>query len=195
MLLFLEGTSRTGKSTLLRECLLPYKERLGGFSCQRLWEKDFCRCYRMIPASDFQLDQDYRPDLPHIFRYHRNQYPEIFKDYGVHLLENASHYPLILLDEIGGAELLVPEFRQALYRVLSGSTPCIGVLKEASKAEFMKRTVGYGEEVIFYNEELRNFLHQLPNCHFLRFEQNQRDTVKKEIDRFLERIFLHVDTI
>lgn len=189
MLLFLEGTSRTGKSTLLRECLLPYKEQLGGFSSQRLWEKDFCRCYRMTPASDFQLDQEYHPDFPHIFRYHRHQYPEVFKTYGVQLLEDASHYPLILLDEIGGAELLVPEFRQTLYKILSGNVPCIGVLKEASKAQFMKSTVDYGKDVIFYNEELRDFLQQLPNCRFLHFERNHRDSLKKEINQFLERIF------
>lgn len=195
MHLFLEGTSRTGKSTLLRECLQPYQQQLGGFSSQRLWERDFCRCYRMIPASDFKLDAEYQENLTHIFRYHQNQYPDVFKYHGVELLKESSRYPLILLDEIGGAELLVPEFRHALYKVLSGDVPCIGVLKEASKAQFMKRTVGYGEEVIYYNHEIRDFLNQLPECQIVHFDQEYRTEAKKEIELFLERIFLNVDTI
>lgn len=188
MLLFLEGTIRTGKSTLLRECLLPYQHKLGGFSSQRLWEEDFCRCYRMTAASDFRLDIKYHEGLEHIFRYHQNNYPDVFKYHGVKLLKEASDYPLILLDEIGGTELLVPEFRQALYDVLSGEIPCIGVLKEAGKAQFMTSTTGSGENVLRCNYELRNFLQELPSCRILRFEQDNRSIIKKEILLFLETI-------
>lgn len=192
MNLFLEGLSGSGKSTLLRECLAPYADRLGGFASQRLWKEDYAS-YRIQPASHFELDTEYDPAMEHVFRYFYKDTtvkdPDVFRYYGVELLNEAENHPLILLDEIGGAELLVPEFREKLYELIKGPVPCIGVLKLSEKAKFMKREAGYGKDVVTYNEELRDLITSLPDSDLLTFQRADRDEIKEEIERFLERIF------
>ena len=187
--LFWEAFPQTGKSTLLRKYLEPYKSKLGGFSSQRLWEDDFPRAYRLVPAGDFQLDANYSPDMENVFRYHREKHPEVFRNYGTSLLRDASNHPLALLDEIGGAELLVPEFRTELYNLLRSDTPCIGVLKLSDKARFMQKTAGYTEDVISYNEQLRDFLKSLPDCRLVTFDRDNPEEAITAIEDFLERIF------
>ena len=192
MILFLEGLSKSGKSTLLRECLKPYASQLGGFSSQRLWKDDYAS-YRILPASCFELDTEYDPDMEHVFRYFykdkTEKNPDVFKYYGVELLEQAHNYPLILLDEIGGAELLVPEFKEKLYEILRGPVPCIGVIKLSEKAKFMKKEAGYGSDVVTFNNELRDYITSLPGSRIINFTRETRDEAKKEIMDFLERIF------
>lgn len=169
MHLFLEGPVKTGKSTLLRQCIEPYIEKTGGFSSQRLWQDGRPCGYRLVPAENLRLDQPYEPGLPGIFTYHHQsdwrKDPAVFETLGVQLLSNLSDCELILLDEIGGSELLVPAFREKLYEVLSGPLPCIGVLKLSSKAAFMSRTSGYPGQVVDYNRQLREDL--IGRCHFL----------------------------
>lgn len=198
MNLFLEGLSGSGKSTLLRECLEPYKSKLGGFCSQRLWKEDYAS-YRILPANVFKLDTQYDPEMENVFRYHYKdttiKRPEVFREYGVELLNQAEDFPLVLLDEIGGAELLVAEFKEKLYNLISGPIPCIGVLKLSEKAKFMKREAGYGNDVVTFNEEVREFITSTPDSKILYFERENKELIKKEIQDFLERIFNNVDTI
>ena len=44
-----------------------------------------------------------------------------------------------LLDEIGGKELLIPEFVYKLEQLFSGDIPCIGVLKSPDGSEGIRR--------------------------------------------------------
>ena len=49
--LFLEGPIQTGKSTLLRRLLAPYKDQIGGFASQRMLNDDGRTIgYRIGPA-------------------------------------------------------------------------------------------------------------------------------------------------
>lgn len=193
MHLFLEGPVQTGKSTLLRECLAPYPKQLGGFSSQRLWQESLPCGYRLTPACEFHLDADYHPDLKGVFMYHFGEVsqkdPSVFQSYGVQLLKDAENSQLILLDEIGGSELLVPAFRNRLYQILSGPTPCIGVLKLSSKASFMSQAAGYPGEVVDCNLQLHEKLNQIPGCRILSFSRENRSYLKREIEKFLEEIF------
>ena len=193
MHLFLEGPIQTGKSTLLRECLAPYSQLLGGFSCQRIWKEGQPCGYRLTAASDFCLDTEYQPGLEDIFLYHFGEIskkdPSVFELKGVQLLEHTKNRPLILLDEIGGAELLSPSFKQTLYHILEGSIPCIGVLKLSSKAGFMSPVSGFPGEVIDHNLQLRQKLSQIPGCKLISFSRENKASIKKEIQIFLEKIF------
>mgnify|MGYP001210683387 CR=1 FL=1 len=161
--LFLEGPVQTGKSTLLRKYLIPYKDLLGGFCSQRLLDdKKEAVAYRITGPEDLDVEIPYSPGLPHVFAVKKSigseKNMDVFRDYGVSLLDSAAEKPLILLDEIGGSELLVPEFRARLYEILSGNSPCLGVIKLNEKARSMSREADYPGIVADYNAMLRKDL-------------------------------------
>lgn len=193
MHLFLEGPVQTGKSTLIRECIQPYLHKAGGFSCQRLWREGIPCGYRITSPRELQLDAPYSPELSGIFLYHfgneSRKDPSVFETLGISMLEQTEGCSLILLDEIGGSELLIPSFRTRLYEILAGSIPCIGVLKLADKAKFMGKTAGYPGTVVEFNEQLRKDLHEKFGASVLSYNPACRDALKKEILQFTERIF------
>ena len=194
--LFLEGPIQMGKSTLLRELLRPYKDMIGGFASQRMLNDEGRTIgYRIGPADSTTLTIPFTEgcDLPGVFRIihedgNSEKFPEVFDTYGIELLDAAKGKKLILLDEIGGAELLNTDFREALYDVLAGETPCIGVIKLNSKASSMSKTAGYSSIVTEYNKSLREkILNEYGGC-ILPFRRND-DGLKKETEEFLCGIF------
>ena len=146
-ILFLEGPIQTGKSTLIRRLLGDHLSECGGFTSQRLIGADGkTRGFRLGPAAQTPLTapaEDYiaspgsgRPfiDGAGIFKW----FPEdghvitdqsVFEQAGADLLRSSMGKPLILLDEIGGSELLCDAFCTALEEVLSCGAPCLGVMK------------------------------------------------------------------
>lgn len=194
--LFLEGPIQMGKSTLLRELLSPYKDMIGGFASQRMLNDDGRTIgYRIGPADSTTLTIPFTEgrDLPGVFRIihedgNSEKFPEIFDTYGIELLDAAKGKKLILLDEIGGAELLNTGFREALYDVLAGETPCIGVIKLNSKASFMSKTAGYSSTVAEYNARLREKILNEYGGRILPFERGD-NKLKKEAEEFLCGIF------
>lgn len=181
--LFLEGPVRAGKSTLLRQCLAPYRNLLGGFSVQRLLAPDGAvQAYRMTSAREFCLQRDWHPALPGIFLQRSTAvpeqgispettaapvpaispvmevHPEVFSCMGVTLLHAGPKHQLILLDEIGGVELLVPAFRHALSALLAGNISCIGVIKQQRKAVSLRRATSYPAQLDTLHRQLRNHL-------------------------------------
>ena len=133
--LFLSGSKRTGKSSLIRRCLAPYKDVLGGFSSQRLLDVDRnILGYRITDAQDFEVERLYDPELDGIFllfdRNIKTVDHSLFKDIATKKLIPSEHTSVMLLDEIGGIEMLDPAFRSRLYELLVSDMPCIGVVKE-----------------------------------------------------------------
>ncbi|MCR4441857.1 MAG: hypothetical protein QHH10_06665 [Peptococcaceae bacterium] len=49
--LFLTGPKRCGKSTLIRSCVKPYLERVGGFFVQRVMNGANCLAFRLLELS------------------------------------------------------------------------------------------------------------------------------------------------
>lgn len=199
MHLFLEGPVKTGKSTLIRRCIAPYMNRIGGFSSQRLWLKGKPCGYRLTGADVLDLDAPFDETLSGLFIWHTEQdsgkNPLVFETLGVRLLEEAKNSSLILLDEIGGSELAVPCFRTKLYEILEGSVPCIGVLKLASKASFMTKAAGYPDLVLDCNEQLRRDLTSRFHGSIYAYEPERQDFLEREIKSFLERIFSRTETV
>lgn len=194
--LFLEGPIQMGKSTLLRELLSPYKDMIGGFASQRMLNDEGRTIgYRIGPADSTTLTIHFSEGikLPGIFRIiHEDgtseKFPEAFDRYGVSLLKASEGKKLILLDEIGGAELLSSEFSRTLYDTLAGDTPCIGVIKLNSKASFMSKTAGYSSTVAEYNARLREKILNEYGGRILPFERGNNE-LKKEAEEFLCGIF------
>lgn len=198
--LFLEGPIQTGKSTLLRRCLAPYRDRLGGFSSQRLVRPgEPPAAYRITEADDFCLQREPDLTLPGIFQirtpHGAEKHPEVFAEYGVSLLERAAGRDLILLDEIGGSELLVPEFHRALYRLLAGSTPCIGVVKLNEKARSMSRTAGWPNTVSAANRELRTAIRERFDGEILLFDPRRDPAAAERAERIIKEFLSYVGNV
>ena len=161
--LFLEGQIQIGKSTLLRECLAPCRDSLGGFSVQRLTGPEGRPLgYRITEAWDFCIEQPYDANLPGIFLYRGEngmiQDLSVFTETALQLLEASKDAPLLLLDEIGGLELKDGTFSAVLYDTLTGETPCIGVLKSEAHAIRMSSSRPESEQFVRENQHLRQHI-------------------------------------
>ena len=114
--LFLSGPAFSGKSRLIREQLGRNLQNAGGF-CTKLCKApdgSVLGC-AMIPTAaaggveglELELFLDMRSFPP-------SHDSEVFRSLGVRLLEEAAWYPFAILDEIGGIDLIIPQFRNAL---------------------------------------------------------------------------------
>ena len=157
--LFLTGPMGCGKSTAIAAALGAALPRCGGFLTTRqrdaqghatsffLQSPDGQRREKIIDcaSSPVQIDRD------------------VFETLGVELLRQAQPAPFVVLDEIGGFELLCPGFSRALEELLSSDVPCIGVMKGAGPANAMIRRLGLAEEYRLRADALRERMKNDPN--------------------------------
>ena len=142
--LFLTGPSGCGKSTMIRRELGELAHLAGGFVTIRdRDENGTIRGFEILSADGYgPRDRflDLTGEAPWIDL-------EVFSGVGVDYLRRARERRFAVLDEIGGVELLNESFMDELARYLSGSQPCIGVMKGAGPAgklvEMMGLTVRY----------------------------------------------------
>lgn len=167
--IFFEGPVRTGKSTLLRAFFAPRLPAMGGFVVERLLDGEgVAAAYRMVDLADltdaFPLPQaesrflaveqpwDGNPEGVFLTVSPRRVFPEVLRATGLEALRRASARELVFLDEIGGVELLDPAFRTALFGLLQGPAPCVGIIKQKSGAR----------DAASWQEELRKLVRVLP---------------------------------
>ncbi|HHX37443.1 MAG TPA: hypothetical protein GX717_05630 [Clostridiaceae bacterium] len=146
MNLFLEGPIRIGKSTALQNILRPIQAKVGGFAVQRLWQDGAISGFRCValdgkfpkldvifPSSTSKKDEIFED----VFIYQREFRPDVLK----HSLSKALKYAasdqcqIILLDEIGGQELMHPEIIHLLTEFFKLEKPRCGVLKSLFQVE------------------------------------------------------------
>lgn len=207
--LFLEGPVQTGKSTLIREILHeafgPELSGIGGFTVQRMHfptrgdEKRFG--FRLMPASapiaahtcvtttDENLissDGVFKlvgPDGSLVNT-------EVFETAGVSYLKssindaNSSRISIVLLDEIGGHEMVCDEFREILYNLLDSEVPCLGVIKMYESAAKMARR---DSRIADFNKELHKKITGPSDEHgeILYFERGD-ESVRKALSDFVK---------
>ncbi len=196
--LFLEGPIREGKSTLLRKVLKPYMRHVGGFASQRLVLPDgTTRAFRIGPADKTGLTAPFTENITGgcdgVFRINSadsagSKFPGVFDTDGVRYLTDTAGKKIMLLDEIGGAEMLSEPFMAALYGLLAGGIPCIGVLKRNKNAAFMSRTAGYAGSIGQLNAELREKIINEYNGKILSFRRDDAG-VEEELEDFICGIF------
>ena len=68
-----------------------------------------------------------------------------------------------VLDEIGGFELVIPQFRAQLAAFLSSPVPCLGVLKSPAGVEELRERFGLGEKYAALAKRLREALDADPD--------------------------------
>lgn len=193
-LLFLEGPIQTGKSTLIRNVLETLGEGSGvaGFISQRLTAPDSndgtddTVAFRIAPAGE-PLTRPVKDIIswPNpgeeeclakgVFKYFDKdgvtKHPKVFQGIGLsYLTKSVDSSKLILLDEIGGHELDVPEYRKALYEVLASGKPCIGVIKHPESTKRMDAGL------VELNAELHRIITDDLGGRILYFDRNDENT-------------------
>lgn len=151
--LFLTGPIGCGKSTVLLHALGPERlHRAGGLLTVRR------RCADGSPACFVLMDPAGKEQ--EVFLDLTGPKPRldmaVFSGFGADLLYRAAKSPFVVLDEIGGIELLCPEFMAALDKLLAADVPIIGVLKGEGPASAMITRLGLTKEYEGAAQALRN---------------------------------------
>lgn len=160
--IFLTGPQGAGKSRLIREALGGKLAWAGGFvMAAERGDSGYAEGYALCPAAAAAgveglearrfLDCRVWPPV-------RDN--EVLRGYGVQLLREAAYYPFALLDELGGFELLLPQFRQALAELLRSGLPLVGALKTPEEAEQWRQLYGLGERFTAQTDALRLWMEQ-----------------------------------
>jgi nucleoside-triphosphatase THEP1 len=167
--LFLTGPIGSGKSTSIATALGEYLPKAGGFlTVRQLDSSGRAVAYWMQRpnGSDGQIIIDYsaKPYTMHL---------EVFESLGVELLDKAQAFDFVVLDEIGGFEVLSDVFMEALIKLLQSDTPCIGVMKGVAPASKMIQKLGLGDTYVQKAEQLRSWMRHSENT--LLYECTQFD--------------------
>ena len=179
--LFLTGPSGCGKSTLLRKALRDKLDTAGGFRTDRIIDENGRYLYFYLQQADGTGPQsiflDFRQKPP-------TRHNEVFTETASQLLRQPA--PFFLLDEIGGLELLLPEFQAALDGFLATDTPCIGVLKGLQNAHAMTRHTGLPEACLTAAEALHRRLHADPETQILELSGRDDETAWRAVTDWVE---------
>ena len=155
--LFLCGPTGCGKTTLIRTVLGSKAAEAGGFVTERILSSDGKLIgFDMFPAAHMAGIEGFEGKR---FLDYTSAPPtkdnEVFREDGVRLLKESEYYSFSVLDEFGGFELVIPQFREALLDALSSSQPCIGVIKSIPNARELQQRFGIGERYIEIARSLR----------------------------------------
>lgn len=146
--LFLTGPIGCGKSTAIRRALGDRLRQTGGFLTRRHLEP----CLRFTLESP---DGEYRRTFLDFSKGKPAVDLSVFSDICL-------TGKVLLLDEIGGIELLNPEFAAALDAALNRDVPILGVVKGEGPAGALIESLGLDEEYIRAASRLRQKLQSDP---------------------------------
>lgn len=190
--LFLQGNTQTGKSTLILNSILPFLSVTAGFMSQRLLSNGETKAFCLTPIKLAEVSYaEYDKKIPYIFleyvsgKWQRNE--NIFTAAGVKMLSDIAGKKLIVLDEIGGVELLSEPFRRKLYEVLSCGIPCIGVIKSYCNRTAMQKSIKLKQNYTVLHEKLYK---DIVNCFdgiIISTDDNTKEFVETSICTFLDK--------
>lgn len=167
--IFLTGSEEETRSRLIREALHEKLAWAGGFViAAESGESGYAEGYALRPAAAAAGVEG----LPSRRFLDCRSWPpqrdnEVFRVFGAELLREAALYPFAVLDEIGGYETLIPQFREALEALLQSTLPLIGALKTPEEADAWRQLFGLGERMTQQTDRLRASLASDPDTRIL----------------------------
>ena len=158
--LFLCGPAGCGKTKLIREELGPALAMAGGYVTEASRdESGKITGVDLLPAAAAAGIDGFEAlrflDMSSVPPKRDN---EVFRGPAAQLLQEAEYYPFSVIDEFGGFEMVIPQYRQQLAEFLSSEQPCIGVLKSTEEAEKAREQFGLGEKFTMLIENLHQVL-------------------------------------
>ncbi len=194
MHLFIQGERGIGKSTLLRQALLRYERRLQGFVEQRLLADGKRVGFRAVAlAGSFPpAEAEYTGQEAGVFMLKGQRNMAVLEE-TIAKVERDSHCAekavpgaqpsLLVLDEIGGAELLSDAFTGTLWRLLESGIPCLGVWKSKENLAHTASVFGLPKTLMERHQEMERRLSQAA-C-IITLDAGNREQVKQSIMDFI----------
>ena len=145
--LFLTGPMGCGKSTAITVALGANMEKAGGFLTRRNGTDKLYFTLESPDGSQKETFLDFREHTPQLDL-------SVFGRLGASLLAG----DFLVLDEIGGIELLNPDFMAALEQVLCSDIPILGVLKAEGPASKLMDTLQLSDAYLQASAQLRHRL-------------------------------------
>lgn len=184
--LFLTGPSGFGKSTAILQALGDELSLAGGFRTVRQYDetgRGVSYTLQAPGASQGEVFLDYS-DRPYKVNL------EVFSGLGVQLLQDSHNAPFLVLDEIGGIELLKEDFVQALEEILHSGIPCIGVMKGEGLASKLIQKLGGEHDFYEAAGRLRSWMRKDPDTLLLEcgeFDPHAQQIAMQWVSEYVKR--------
>ena len=153
----ISGEIGAGKSTLICRALGESLRYAGGFATVRIADGKKLEGFELTRVRELLSEcprgerfLDFANGVPYD--------PEVFRVHGAELLREAGERPFAVIDEVGGMELLIPEFYEALLGLLCSSKPWVCVLKTAKSVDRLGRSIAVAPQLAARVQELRETL-------------------------------------
>lgn len=177
-----------GKSTTVQKALKPYTQGVAGFVVQRVWQADEIVGYKAnaVRGTLPGIDEAYAPGMEGLFLLRGKQNVQVLVN-AINLAKQYCQEPpckVVLLDEIGGLELLTPNFMEPLYAILNLCKPCVGVLKAEENLKHTCSRLGLGPEYLQAHHKLAQFIMQ--KGRLLTLAPQNRAMVEEQLALYLE---------
>jgi nucleoside-triphosphatase len=125
----LTGRPGTGKTSLIRQAVVEFKGKAGGFYTEEIRSAGTRLGFRLVT---FDGRESVLSHINFPVRFRVGKYGvdiEALNKVGVPALrEAAARCDLIIIDEIGKMELLAPEFREAVQEIIGGGKRVLGTI-------------------------------------------------------------------
>lgn len=155
--IFLTGDKQVGKSTLIRNYLKTFSGKVGGFRTLRTdaFLGDRYSVHLVRPEMEAFTEDNllFRCPVPR-----DGSAVDRFEKLGCAALAQLDGYDLILMDELGPAEVKAEKFQQAVLAALDGDIPIVGVLQKAESPFLDKIARHPNVDVIEVTMENRDLL-------------------------------------
>ncbi|OTN89975.1 hypothetical protein A5819_002473 [Enterococcus sp. 7E2_DIV0204] len=191
---FLEGDKFVGKSTLLQEVIRATGKSISGFYVKRrIGEQGQIVGFELRAAKELlQKEANLEPIDEHCFiqteNGKRTRNLQVFETWGKFLLEEAKTYSadLILLDEIGGIELLSQSFTNELLTMIQQPQKIVGVFKSDVNYQRQKKHTIEKLEIGRQRAQLKQTI--LKNeGQILALNEHNFAEIKMQLSEFLKR--------
>lgn len=191
---FLEGDKFVGKSTLLQEAIRAAGKSISGFYVKRrIDEQGQIVGFELRAAKELlQKEANLEPIDEHCFiqteNGKRTRNLQVFETWGKFLLEEAktNSADLILLDEIGGIELLSQSFTNELLTTIQQPQKIVGVFKSDVNYQRQKKHTIEKLEIGRQRAQLKQTI--LKNeGQILALNEYNFAEIKKQLSEFLKR--------
>lgn len=188
--LFLEGPGGQGKTTLLLKNMGALRMNAGGFVVRRLLDPEGkIRGFSLSsPGASDEASLPFAKSTENVFLERTEsgvaQRLHVLEEGMLSLLDGCEHRKLIVVDEFGGIELLLPKIRARLAEILRARVPCIGVFKSRDNAKNMAETLGLPSEYFRRYNELRARIVDDFQAELLFFDSRTRREAEEAVASF-----------
>jgi nucleoside-triphosphatase THEP1 len=187
--LFLTGPIGCGKTTILRTALGENVATAGGFSTERTYDGDGAHTgFILMRASELALPPARRSGRRFlIFEQDGSRRDDaVFTEYAAAILREAAFAPFALLDELGGFELMLPDFEAALHIFLQTDVPTIGVLKAIPSAKNLTKRLNLTDAYLNRAYQLLHELEADPGTTVLRTTGRYDEAAKAAVNEWVK---------